>query len=169
MASKLKTPAFGSSGLISSTAPGWFSDQTVHTVTMLWTTLHLSPIGDVMCASKTSTRTRRTHTFVQGLLAHATSAASAFQKASLRHIGLTCPSLVCDTCRRRKVQDMEQHRKECPGPPNVYTKQCTNCRQYIDKNKFDEHFEACEYWYCRYCLMAIVALGSDEHRKIYED
>ncbi|KAI1332068.1 hypothetical protein F5Y16DRAFT_421368 [Xylariaceae sp. FL0255] len=54
---------------------------------MPWTTLHLSPIGDAMSVSKTSTRTRRTHTFVQGLLAHATSAASAFQKASSRHIG----------------------------------------------------------------------------------
>jgi hypothetical protein len=83
----LTIPAFGPSGSVLSTAPGWFSDQTVHTVTMPWTTLHPSPIGDAMCASKTSTRTRRTHTFVQGLLAHATSAASAFQKASSRHIG----------------------------------------------------------------------------------
>ncbi|KAI1428947.1 hypothetical protein F5Y12DRAFT_710498 [Xylaria sp. FL1777] len=37
VASKLTIPAFGPSGLILSTALGWFSDQTVHTVTMPWT------------------------------------------------------------------------------------------------------------------------------------
>ncbi|KAI8630280.1 hypothetical protein F5Y19DRAFT_464139 [Xylariaceae sp. FL1651] len=52
---------------------------------------------------------------------------------------------------------MEQHRKECPGPPKKHGKQCTKCRQLIDRNKFEEHFKACEYWYCRHCLMAIVA------------
>ncbi|KZL74339.1 hypothetical protein CT0861_01017, partial [Colletotrichum tofieldiae] len=67
VALKLMIPAFGLFKSISSTAPGWFNDQTVSTVTMPWTILHLGPIGDAMCASKTSTRMRRIHTPAQGL------------------------------------------------------------------------------------------------------
>lgn len=92
-----------------------------------------------------------------------------FPKSEFAAHRLTCPSLVCGTCRKRKVEDMEQHRKECPGPPKKHRKQCTKCRQFIDKNKFEEHLKACEYWYCRHCLMAIVASERDEHQKICED
>lgn len=75
------------SGSTSSTAPGWFSNQRVHTVTMPWTIVCLSPVGDAMCASSTFTGLRRTHTFVRGPMSNATSAFSASQRASSQYTG----------------------------------------------------------------------------------
>lgn len=55
VALKLMIPAFGLFRVISLTAPEWFNDQTVYTVTMPRTILHLGPIGDAMHAKKTLT------------------------------------------------------------------------------------------------------------------
>lgn len=65
---KIDDPCFWSTGSTSSTAPGWFSNQRIHTATMPWTTICLSPVGDAMCASSTFAGLRRIHTFVRGVL-----------------------------------------------------------------------------------------------------
>lgn len=61
---------------------------------------------------------------------------------------------------------MKQHREECSGKLKI---QCWKCRRYHDKDMFDEHFEACEYWYCRHCLTAILASERNKHQKACED
>lgn len=61
-----------------------------------------------MCASKTSTRMRRIHAPAQGLLAHAISDMSAFQKASWRHIVFYAQCFAA-VLAGNKVKDMEKH------------------------------------------------------------
>ncbi|KAI0008710.1 hypothetical protein F4779DRAFT_628293 [Xylariaceae sp. FL0662B] len=64
------------------------------------------------------------------------------------------------------VNDVEQHRKDCRGPREKPRKQCRKCRQYFDKNKIEEHVQACEYWLCRHCSTVTLAAERDEHSKI---
>lgn len=62
-----------------------------------------------------------------------------------------------------RIEDMKQHREGCPGRLKI---QCWKCRHYYEKDKYRERFEACEYWYCRHCLMAILAAERDKHQKM---
>lgn len=89
-----------------------------------------------------------------------------FPKSELAVHRLTCPWLLCSTCQMPRIEDMKQHREECPGRLKI---RCWKCRHYHEKDKHREHFEGCEYWYCRHCLTAILASERDKHQKTCED